>query len=670
MGLAASQARFLGITLRKANCEFKSTALAQDRLELTEQMTQISSDYFNAINSTQLIWSNPLCETDMGVSYALLMTPSAANDFNPYMITTKRGAVVLNSGYAAAASAAGIPMGGCIASEEGYKNFIKALGGELATGKNERGEDVFTQIITVDTKNTILGLDNYHYASGLGAYPMDKSVMGSMTLDELILNDSIGGQTLDWMQIFRNVVGYGYDDVSTEVGSSRNSGSAAGYNFVWNPSMNTGVSWGVGTSYDAATNTYSIGFDSIFHVHGNRNIAGGEKWDGNKSGIGGVYDVNYTNTEGGTTRFTIQRDGSANGGGDIPVDPNSGKKRWLMPTLTMVTNGSIEMDSSTIKNMTLGDLLTQNIVIMAEVDSNYTEGEWNNTQDPSKNSAIVAVQWAGEAMLDDIARIFGYNSSGVGLNVDPTTYEALSKAYEMTKKKFLSLSDLAKTNNGFDDVNMADNGAYKMSQEYNRIGVAQSNNDTYAALNLSAMVSTFLTYYDNYLRGAESDYYVNKSMADDRTLYVTDDPNYVYVTAAGNKAVTNDDKINDFYNQLYNNLCEHGWRYDDHIEDYEYLESAIKDGRYSLMTLNPDGYFYQAKYNDLDYMVEETDRNAIAKAEADFTRKKAELTAKEDRIDIKTKKLDAEIAELTTELNSVQQIISKSIEKTFSLFSN
>ena len=69
-------------------------------------------------------------------------------------------------------------------------------------------------------------------------------------------------------------------------------------------------------------------------------------------------------------------------------------------------------------------------------------------------------------------------------------------------------------------------------------------------------------------------------------------------------------------------------------------------------------------------MVEETDRNAIAKAEADFTRKKAELTAKEDRIDIKTKKLDAEIAELTTELNSVQQIISKSIEKTFSLFSN
>ena len=134
--------------------------------------------------------------------------------------------------------------------------------------------------------------------------------------------------------------------------------------------------------------------------------------------------------------------------------------------------------------------------------------------------------------------------------------------------------------------------------------------------------------------------------------------------------ISNDEKIADFYNQLYNNICEHGWRYDDMVIDNEYLESAVKDGRYQIMSLNSDGYFYQERYNNLPYMEEVKDQDAIARAEASFTTKKAQITYKEDQIDIKTKKLDAEISELNTEINSVQNIISKTIEKTFSLFSN
>ena len=38
MGLAASQARFLGITARKTSCEYKSTEIAQQKLEITNQL--------------------------------------------------------------------------------------------------------------------------------------------------------------------------------------------------------------------------------------------------------------------------------------------------------------------------------------------------------------------------------------------------------------------------------------------------------------------------------------------------------------------------------------------------------------------------------------------------------------------------------------------------------
>ncbi len=84
MGLAASQARFLCITARKADCEYKSTELAQQKLDITKQLGAISNEYSNAMNATKLMWSNDAVNGSYGMTYSLMMMPSAANDFNPY----------------------------------------------------------------------------------------------------------------------------------------------------------------------------------------------------------------------------------------------------------------------------------------------------------------------------------------------------------------------------------------------------------------------------------------------------------------------------------------------------------------------------------------------------------------------------------------------------------
>ena len=131
------------------------------------------------------------------------------------------------------------------------------------------------------------------------------------------------------------------------------------------------------------------------------------------------------------------------------------------------------------------------------------------------------------------------------------------------------------------------------------------------------------------------------------------------------------EKVADFYDIMYNNIIENGWREDSSINDTEYLEQCIKNGTYSMTSLNQlDGYYYQTRYTDTGYMVEVSDENAIARAEAEFNAKKAELTYKEDKIDIKTKQLDAEISSLSTEYETVKNLISKSIEKTFTMFQN
>ena len=310
-----------------------------------------------------------------------------------------------------------------------------------------------------------------------------------------------------------------------------------------------------------------------------------------------------------------------------------------------------------IENMTIGDILSGNIVIM----SNASGGD-----NSAKDFANQMVK-----LLDSFAAIFGYSKTqdltGTGLNVDDASANALEFAYTMIKNTYLRTTDMSNIGSRTNDHSMTENSAYINASTSNRIGT--DSNNTYYAVSLTNMLSSFLTYYDNALNGADSNFVVGKTT--DTSNYVTDYSGYYYMTQTDTNAVTeNYRKSADFYDELYNNILEHGWREDSAIDDNEYLESAIKDGRYSMSSLNNDGYYYQTRYNETGYIVEVSDTDAIARAEAEFTSKKAELTYKEDSIDMKTKKLDAEISSLSTEYDTVKSLISKSIEKTFAMFSN
>ena len=861
MGLAASQARFLGITLRKANCEFKSTELAQQRLELTNQMTDIAQEYANAMNATKLVWHNDMVTDsfgnpmDYGLSYSLLMMPSAANDYNPYMVSTRSGAIVLNSKFKAAAEAAGISEGGGTASAAGRKKFLASLANgkfdengnvvtdnnglvvdsskhdnvitkytydilEQTTGlvpktdkagnviKNANGQVVYeTGVIAPVSKDTLDSGVEWHSAAGMGATPLNKAGSDITHLSDLVNDSSIGGQEVDWLQIERALLGFDYGSASTtaqdalgsksysrsisnarsklrsyeesngrmnreqvnmysdaaekaatslvkniladyyktnysdkdardkakndtlkKLADAKNPDSATLQSLVKNleveePNPDDFITekYANGESnprYTEALNAYNLKVRNAaaYAEETYKIIANLAYWDfyqevisdkGQNAGERAKAKqelenaINPPNNEEGAAKNKLcwaiyqqassdlassalvsWKDSGANTKYKIEVsdlfntkesrildDPNTneeftGVNEKNFQRLTLAVNDVICTDASAIRSLTLADLLTQNVVLTARGDN-----------------SVESVGLSAKAIMDYIGEVFGVNSPGTGLNVDDESAKALEKALSTVKKLFLNNgSAVAKgvdTKNilgklnlvpGFtNDSALNTNQAYINANDFNRIG---TNNDRdYAAVNISNMVSAFLTYYDNYLRGSESNYIVGKGNTDGKTVFVTDDPNYVYV-ASNTEALTNDEKIADFYNQLYNNICDKGWRYDDMVQDSEHLESAVKDGRYQIMELNSDGYFYQKRYNDIGHMEEVHDADAVARAEADYQTKKAQITFKEDQIDVKTKKLDAEITELNTEINSVQNIISKNIEKTFTMFSN
>ena len=100
MGMAASQTNFLRLTSRKHDITVQVQRLANQEMSLTRDMTRISREYQEALNTKILKWSNNAGVSYSDLSYKTLMSPGAANKNKPYLITNNNEQVVLDSKYA------------------------------------------------------------------------------------------------------------------------------------------------------------------------------------------------------------------------------------------------------------------------------------------------------------------------------------------------------------------------------------------------------------------------------------------------------------------------------------------------------------------------------------------------------------------------------------------
>ena len=156
MGLAAGQARLLTITGRKSDCEYQSMQLSHQKIALARELADLSNEYQNSLDKTKLIYDYyGTGDTSTPLSYGILMNPSALNDYMPIIVSDSQGRVTLNSKYAAAAAAAGIPQEGLgtLPSENMRNKFIQGL--------------VDKQLITEDMGQKIIQLP-YNQSAGLG----------------------------------------------------------------------------------------------------------------------------------------------------------------------------------------------------------------------------------------------------------------------------------------------------------------------------------------------------------------------------------------------------------------------------------------------------------------------------------------------------------------------
>lgn len=577
MGLAASQARFLAITARKANCEFQSMQIAQEKLSTTRELERATEEYQSSLNKTKLVWDpDGSGENAFDLSYDLMMRPSAVNNYIPYLMTTRDGRIVLDSKMAAAARQAGIPEGGCERSAALYEKFLNQM--VKNGGMSETSAAICKSMdYEKDFKNV-----------GLGGPMLDKTQASEMGINDLIAY---------------------IDNTISKSGTGAEKELAEALQFEF------GVDENGNSTLDLQTVVKDKGTSDSNYFIVNKNK---------------TTDTSFTFSDLLTSDITFARTG----------DQDSAN--WWKRVAAKI-NKSLSGGMSFIESGGLEGLLGE-----GGLPDGATAGD--------------------KALFEFLDQMFTAFYKLIDVEGGGETAE---QAFQYAIQETLSLLGQCRNVGSRNHTTDAFNDAVKEADNYNgwvhKEAKKRKNDDT-RAISLSNLTESFMTLYAQGINGYDDTYYINAPSK--KSNYVTDDPYYMWTVKNPNANTAMDMYINEFYSALFNNICQSGWTEDPQIDDNEYLGNTLKNARYFIASLSTDNYYYQDKYMDNSYVVEVTDEDAITQAELAYTQKKSKLNYKEERLELDMKQLDLEISSLTTEYDTVKNLINNNVEKTFTMFNS
>lgn len=649
MGLAASQARFLAITARKMNCEFESMQIAQQKLSVTREQQKAAQEYQDAMTATKLVWdADNNCDGTGNVynlSYDLMMTPSALNEYDAFLVTDTQGRVVLSESMFEAAVNAGVvdsagnPIKAGQYSEKGRNKFLEALG--------ETG--------TVDGSviNGIKSLKNSYTQVGVGGKISDKKIANAMNSPTFINHLKTAVYKKDDTNNNILSLSAGLLDFPL-VQAYAESGKAAGTILKSAGETYTGnvvkTTFKAGDTINFPINGYKVSSATIAEApwvstDDKSGPAGSPIKAGTllkiEAGAKAPCDITVyvptssTQHKEGDLKYAMSFSAISDPA-NVVSDPKTDGK-------TRITKNGQALSADSMKKLTLGDILSGKCEFTTVAAS---DGDFSTL---------------ANGVLEEMAKLLGYNAGATefkGLNVDNESNDALAQALEITKAQLQS-------------INKEDGSYFDLATKSQSRNDVVKNGKTYS-FSLTNILKSFLTNYAAVMDGFKVDYTVD-TKSTKKSVYVTDDLNYTFLVE-NDSAETDTATLNaDFYNQLYNALCMYGASTDkikqQQIQDSNYLNNALKNGQLFVMSLNTDGYFYQGHYTASDHIAEISDDEAIAQAEAEYNIKKSKLSYKEQNLELKMKNIDTELSSLNTEYDTVKNLISKNVEKVFTMFS-
>ena len=615
MGLSASQARLLTITSRKSDCEFQSMRLSHEKIALSRSMTDISNEYQNSLNQTKLVYDfYGTNDKSVDVSYGLFMQPSELNGYMPIVTTDATGKVVLDSKYAAAAKAAGIPTEGLgtLPSNVLRDRFLDGL---ASTG-----------IITY-TANEAYKKVPYAQTIGIGDTETINEVTTTMNYNDLV-------ECLKDIQVDLSV-GANFKSLGEYFASG---GTEATFNGDAPWSDITAES-GVYCDQDKVKSVINIG--DILDSDGSQYTLLYKTCIPDMEGCDGD-DFNTGHKE-LACKVDMQNYWTQSGNGGYE----------LLQAIRSVLSTS---SPATQTALNYADMMISEIVNLADNIGDEWTGKNTDTyhvggiagKDDKWFSGVSGGRSEGRAYMST-SSIINNSENYVGYYMRTNRFTNAKNSQQASVS--INIGNVLKAYLTY-FANAMDNfsGKYSVDDKKDEVTIdkhhgCMSQNDS-ATVKASKLVGSKI--------GSNAG-----SVGKDGILDFNFD---VVVEQTCN---TSDALMSSFYDALFNQICMRGWVENNNVTDENYLQDMYKNGMMFVTSTSDDGYYYQQNYGSFSFIKEVADDDAIARAEAKYNTEKSKLNHKEEVLDLKMKNLDTEISSLTTEYDTIKSLISKNIERGF-----
>lgn len=263
----------------------------------------------------------------------------------------------------------------------------------------------------------------------------------------------------------------------------------------------------------------------------------------------------------------------------------------------------------------------------------------------------------------------GVNSSGNSTYVDATAYNLTmyGAIQSVDKQRFLRDSSgrmIVSEDVGasFDASQNQGSQAYKLQQQYATV-------DDYLQATLGYSTETgavaagkdydadAVTYYTNVYIGFEE--FLNGIGYTSDSDFNTD------------STLKQDDGATSQYANIFNEIAENGYNAvsNQNMTSEEWLYAQLNSGNIYLAEYDKDNKLQDVSWSSGDTSITtQSDETDTAKAEAEYQASMDQIEAKDKRYDLQLKNIDTEHSAIQTEMDSVQKVIDKNIERSFKVF--
>ena len=147
-------------------------------------------------------------------------------------------------------------------------------------------------------------------------------------------------------------------------------------------------------------------------------------------------------------------------------------------------------------------------------------------------------------------------------------------------------------------------------------------------------------------------------------------------TDTDNQVLSSDqERMIQYYDQLFQAIADNGWEYNSQIGDNDYLNNMLQNNEYYITTMtaqeDDDGKSYfeydSSLASNFDKIFPVTDDDAIEEAQVQYEYEKSIINEKESRIDTRMDNLKTEQSAVTKMIESIEQVKNDNIERTMNI---